>query len=74
MSFEAVSGMLATLSSLVALVTAIFRINRAIIRFEESLKRLDYFAQEQKLTNEEYEHRLCACETALLKKCKGGTE
>ena len=33
-----------------------------------------YFAKEQKRTNEEYEHRLCVCETALMKKSKGETE
>ena len=71
MSFEFLSGMLATLSSIVALVTAIFRINRAILRFEESLERLDYFAKEQKRTNETYDQRLSACEAALSVKRKG---
>lgn len=74
MSVEIVSGMLAIASSLVALLTAIFKINRMIITFEESLRRLDVFAQAQKKTNEIYEKRLRFCEEALKRSQKGENE
>ena len=68
MSFEFICGIFAILSTTVSIVTAVTKINRAIVVLEEAVKHLNAFASEQKAVNEEHLERICECEIKLANK------
>lgn len=65
MSFEFICGMFAILSATVSIITAVTKINRAIVVLEEAVKHLNTFAREQKDVNDEHLARIRECEIKL---------
>lgn len=72
MSLELVCGMFAILSATVSIITAVTKINRAIVVLEEAVKNLNAFAREQRAVNDEHIERIRECEIRLASKDRGG--
>ena len=68
MSLELVCGMFAILSATVSVITAVTKINRAIVVLEEAVKNLNAFARDQKEVNDEHLTRIRECEIRLASK------